>query len=96
MLNSDFERKKLVSDIKRRTIEIIASIPLGIGFGFLFWYLGLSLALQLFLIVICWGASIVLIDIIVMAIIKAVQRKRFKNPKRDPFSDSDIRISKKP
>lgn len=88
MLNTNSEKKKTISELKRRVIEILVSIPFGIGFAVLFWYLNMSAGLQLFLTVLCWGVVIVAIDLIAIAIIKSLEKRREKNPRTDPFADT--------
>lgn len=86
MLDSD--KRIFKSTLKRRTIEILISIPFGIGFATLFWYINLSYGLQLFLTVVCWGASIVLVELVFALINKVIEKKNIGKPKkRDPFAD---------
>ena len=69
-------------------IEILASIPFGVGFAYLFFAINLSVGLQLFLTVVCWGAVIVIIEIIFWLISKTIEKKNKNKPKkRDPFAD---------
>ncbi len=86
MLDSD--KRIYKSTLKRRIIEVLVSIPFGIGFATLFWYVGVTPGLQLFLTVVCWGASIALIEIVFILINKAIEKKNIGKPKkRDPFAD---------
>lgn len=94
MLKSEHEKKKIISDLKRRIIEILISVPFGIAFAVLFWTpkLALSPGLQLFLTVLCWGALVVIIEIVAMAILKAAKKRNEKSPKADPFSDKVVKV----
>lgn len=82
------EKRKIKKSVKRRTIELIVSIPFGICFAFLFWYIKLSVGMQLFLTVLCWGFIILIIEIIYYLIDKKIKTKKLNKPKRrDPFAD---------
>lgn len=82
------QKRKFKKDVKRRMIEVIASIPFGVGFAFLFWWLNLSVGLQLFLTVVCWGAIIGIVELIFFFINRAIEKRNASKPKRrDPFAD---------
>lgn len=86
MLDSD--KMIFKSTLKRRIIEILISIPFGIGFATLFWYINLSNSLTIFLTVVCWGTTIVLIELVFVLIKKFIEKKNIGKPKkRDPFAD---------
>ncbi|MCI6542272.1 MAG: hypothetical protein MR423_00430 [Firmicutes bacterium] len=88
VLMQSSEKRKMKSSLKRRTIELLSTIPVGVGFAVLFWKIGLYVSLQLFLTIVCWGAVFVIIDIVVMLIQKKIAEKQSKKPKRkDPFAD---------
>ena len=81
------QKRLFKKNVKRRMIEILASIPFGVGFAYLFFAINLSVGLQLFLTVVCWGAVIVIIEIIFWLISKTIEKKNITKPKkRDPFS----------
>jgi ABC-type bacteriocin/lantibiotic exporter with double-glycine peptidase domain len=74
--------------IKRRFLELFILIPVGIGFAVLFWFINLSLALQLILTILCWGAAIVIVELIIWLVSRHIAKKNELKPKRrDPFAD---------
>lgn len=82
------QKRRFKKDIKRRLIEIAIFIPAGAGFAYLFWYLKLSVGLQLFLTVVCWGAVIGIVELIIWQVSKKIKQREEKKPKRrDPFAD---------
>ena len=86
MLVNQQEKYKLKKVIKRRMITLILSIPFGLGFAVLFYLCNLSFALQLFLNVVCWGASFLLLELLIYYINKALANKN-RPKKKDPFAD---------
>ncbi len=82
------QKRYFKKSIKRRMIELLASIPFGVAFAYLFFKLNLSVGLQLFLTIVCWGAVIVIIELVVWLVGKAIEKRKKDKPKRrDPFAD---------